>query len=443
MNDSLFFGIAVPSFAVLVALSALFSGSETALTSMTKLRVKRLFKKDDPSYAKLESWLHEPNRYLVTILIGNNVVNIGASILASSIFTRLLQRYDWQHTGAFGGGLAFGTVTLLLLVFGEITPKTFAKQHAARISQIVIRPLDTLYRLFSPFIHVFLAVSNAIIRLMGEQTVKEVPMVTAEDVRTLIEVSEKEGLIEEEEREMIHHIIDFGDTVVREIMIPRVDIQALDVSTPFDEVRKAVVEGGHSRIPVYEDDIDKVVGILFAKDLFAFWNDSGKEWSLSGMLRPTLFIPKNKKVNDLLQTFRRERTHLAVVVDEYGCTAGIVSIEDILEEIVGDIQDEHDKEPPEYQIGKDGEIIANAKVDVDVLKQELEIDLSLPDVEFESLGGFITTFLGDLPSQGDVIIYESIEMTILEADDRRIKRVKIVRRPTADEEEADSTEKED
>jgi CBS domain containing-hemolysin-like protein len=293
---------------------------------------------------------------------------------------------------------------------------------------------------FSPFILVFLALSNGIIRLLGGQTVKEIPMVTAEDVRTLIEVSEKEGLLEREEREMIHSIIDFGDTVVREIMTPRVDIQALDVRTPLQEVRKAVVEGGHSRIPVYEGHIDSVAGILYAKDLLAFWDASQQEWSLRDILRPALFIPKNKKVSDLLQTFRQERLHLAVVVDEYGCTAGLVTIEDVLEEIVGDIQDEYDEEPPEYQVGSEGEIIASAKVDLDVLREELGIDLSLPDSEFETLGGFITAYLGDLPAAGDVIAYGSVELTVLEADDRRIKRVKIVRKPPRETQEMEPSE---
>ncbi|HQO36735.1 MAG TPA: hemolysin family protein, partial [bacterium] len=272
---------------------------------MTKLRIKRLFNEGSGSYKKLESWLHDPNRYLVTILVGNNIVNIGASIMATGIFTRLLEQYGWDHTGAAGGGLAFGTVTLLLLVFGEITPKTFAKQHADRISILVIRPLDRLYYVLYPFILMFLAISNTLIRLLGGETVKEVPIVTAEDVRTLIEVSEREGLIEQEEREMIHHIIDFGDTVVREIMIPRVDIQALDVETPYDQVRKAVIEGGHSRIPVHDGDIDQVIGILYAKDLLAFQYSDGKEWALRDITRPVLFIPESKKVKDLLQTFRQ------------------------------------------------------------------------------------------------------------------------------------------
>ncbi len=440
MDDSLFFGITVPAFLTLLALSALFSGSETALTSMTKLRVKRLFSDGDPAYKKLESWLEDPNRYLVTILVGNNIVNVGVSILASAIFTRLLGRLGWEHNQAVGGGIAFGVVTFLLLVFGEITPKTYAKQHAVRISQLVISPLDVFYRLFSPFILAFLVLSNLTIRLLGGERVDEVPMVTAEDVRTLIEVSEKEGLLDEEEREMIHHIMDFGDTIVRETMTPRVDMQAFDVNTPFDEVRRAVVEGGHSRIPVYEGDIDSIIGVLYAKDLLASWDNVGEEWSVRDTLRPALFIPKNKKVNDLLQTFRKERTHLAIVVDEYGCTAGIVTIEDILEEIVGDIQDEHDQEPPEYQVSKDGTITANAKLDVDILREKFGIDLALPEAEFESLGGFITTYLGDLPSVGDLVEYDNIEMTILDADDRRIKRVRIVRKEPQEEEEEERSE---
>lgn len=425
LNQNMLILIETAAFAICLTISAYFSAAETALTSMSKLRIKRLFGENEESYHKLEVWLNEPNRFLATILVGNNFVNTLSAVLAAHICDYLLvEWFNITNPFAIGSAVAVGFTTFMLLVFGEIIPKTYSKEHAVMISLRVIGPLDKIYRLLSPLIGLFVFIANLFIRLTGAPKIKEVPLLTEDDVRTLIELGEKEGVLEEEEREMIHSIIDFGDTLVREIMTPRVDFHVIPASLTYDEVRKEAVSSGHSRIPVYEEDPDEIIGILYVKDLLKEENES-PNFDLRKMLRPVLFVPKSKKVIDLLDTFRHAKTHIAVVVDEYGVTAGLVTIEDVLEEIVGDIQDEYDMEPPEYENQPDGSILADAKINLNLLTEIL--DLQFPEDDAESLGGFMIGVLGDVPPAGTKVEYKEYVFTVLESDERRIQRVKIER----------------
>lgn len=419
-------------FCICLLVSAFFSGSETALTSMSKLRVKRLFSEGEGAYQKLEPWLKEPNRFLATILIGNNFVNILASVIAAHLCELiLLEWFQVTNAVAYGSAMAVAITTFLLLVFGEIVPKTFSKEHAVSISLKVIGPLDTMYKILRPFIGFFVWISNLIIRLTGGREIREVPLLTEDDVRTLIELSEKEGVLEEDEREMIHSIIDFGETYAKEIMTPRVDIQAIQVNLGLEEVRREAICKGHSRIPVYEENLDQIVGILFVKDLLRVENGDRETFNLRNIVRPALFVPKSKKVDDLLQTFQTEKNHMAIVVDEYGLTAGLVTIEDVLEEIVGDIQDEYDQELPDYEIQNDGSILADAKIDLDILSEVLSIEF--PEEDVETLGGFISSLLGEVPPAGEKVEFKNHQFIVLESDERKIRRVKIVKLPPHEE----------
>ncbi|MGI6457670.1 MAG: hemolysin family protein [bacterium] len=430
-DPSAFVWIQVVFFLICLVVSAFFSGSETALTSMTKLRIKRLYSEGDTTYQKLEGWLHDPNRYLATILVGNNFVNILASVLSANITERLIRIFfqDVGHTVAISSALAVGVTTFLLLVFGEIVPKTYSKEHAASIAFRVVGPLDVMYKFLRPLIGIFLYISNTFIRLTGGAAVKEVPLLTEEDVLALIEMSEKEGLLEEEERDMIHSIFDFGDTMVKEIMTPRVDLLALSVETPFEEILKKVNEWGHSRIPIYEQELDHIVGILYVKDLLRVTHPD--KFNLQTFTRTPLFIPKTKKVSDLLQTFKKEKNHMAIVVDEYGLTAGVVTIEDILEEIVGDIQDEYDVEEVGFEWQEDGSIVADAKLDLDILAEELDVEF--PEEDVETLGGFISSLAGTVPKVNEEVVHDSLKFVILDSDERKINRVKVQRMKSLEE----------
>lgn len=411
-------------FIVCLVFSACFSGSETALTSMTKLRVKRLFNEDDPSYHRLEGWLHEPNRYLATILVGNNFINILASVLAAKLSEQILSKYyNFDNASAWSAAIAVGVTTSAFLIFGEIVPKTYCKEHAVRISQIVVGPLDLIWKFLHPIISVFLFISNFINRLLGTPRVKELPLLTEDDVRQLIEMSEKEGVLEQDEREMIHSIIDFGDTLVKDIMTPRVDFHAIPLDLDPTAVRDEAVCLGRSRIPVYVEDLDHIAGILYAKDLLKF--DSGQGVPLKDIVRPTLFVPKTKKVNELLDTFKQEKNHMAMVVDEYGLTAGLVTIEDVLEEIVGDIQDEYDTETPDYETQEDGTVIADAKIDLDDLTEVFDVEF--PEENVETLGGFVSTLLGRVPEIGEEAEFSNLKFKVLDSDERRVKKIEITK----------------
>ncbi len=410
-------------FILCLVVSAFISGSETALTSMSKLRVKRLFREGDETYIRLESWLHDPNRYLTTILAANNFANILASVLATNISKFILENvFQTSHSTALASALAVGATTFLLLIFGEIIPKTYCKEHAVRVSLFVIRPLDWLYKVTKPIIIFFVFIANLFIRLTGGERIKEVPLLTEEDVRTIIEIGEKEGVLEVEEREMIHSIIDFGEITVKEVMTPQVEFQAIPIELTLEEVRQEAVNKGRSRIPVYENDIDSIAGILYVKDLLSI-NDPAS-FNLRKIIRPALFVPLTKKVSDLLQTFRIEKNHMAIVVDEYGLTAGLVTIEDVLEEIVGDIQDEYDEENTKYEIQEDGSLIADAKINLNDLSDVLHFQF--PQEGFDTLGGFITSLSGTVPKIDEEVDFGILHFTILDSDERKINRVKIV-----------------
>ncbi len=248
--------------------------------------------------------------------------------------------------------------------------------------------------------------------------------VTQEDLESIIDTVQETGVLDEDENEMIHRIFEMKDIVVREIMVPRTDIQALEVGSPVEDVAKLVVDAGHSRLPVYEGTIDKVVGVVYAKDLLRFWVNKGKNVKLADVMRPPLFVPETKIISDLLKDMKVKRVHIATVVDEYGGTSGLVTIEDILEEIVGDIQDEYDVEEEEFDEAGEGRYLVDARMDIDELSEKLGIEI--PKEDFDTLGGFLVHMVNNIPAVNEKIDYGNISFTITEADERRISRVEVL-----------------
>ncbi len=435
-------------FLVFLCLSAFFSSSETALTSITKLHVKKL-RENGVQVSKLDIWIHNPNRILATLLVGNNIANVGAAILAAFIAADLFEKAGLAEYQGLAGFVAFVGTTSALLVFGEIIPKIYAKHQAEKVAPRVIGFLNLLYTFpLKPVITLFLGLSNTVLRLCGGETSKEGPFLTQDDIRLLIEVSEKEGVLEQEEREMIHSIIEFGDTITKEVMVPRTDMVRLGADATLEESLKAVVAAGHSRIPVYEERIDNIIGILYAKDLLAYWHraqgkmakpldskgvspETEEPFDLHPLLRPPTFVPETKRVSELLREFRQKRIHMAIVVDEYGGTAGLVTIEDVLEEIVGEIQDEYDREGALYRKLEENRFEVDTRISLSELEDELNV--VLPEGEdFETLSGFISAVAGHVPEAGEVIAYKDYRMTVLEGDKRRVSRVRLEKHPQKD-----------
>ncbi len=416
---------------LLLCLSALFSGSETAFTALSKLKVKQLQEKR-PKLAPLFSlWLEEPHRLLTTILVGNNLVNIGASTLAASLATQYAQSAGMSNATAVG--ISFGAMSFFILVCGEIAPKVYAQQHPEKLSVFSIRFLRGLSYLLLPVVKFLIFFSGIIIRILGGKIGRPQPFLTDQEIRSLIYTAEKEKVIEKEEREMIEGVFEVGEKRVADIMVPRVDIFALEMGTTIKEAIERFKERKFSRIPVYRDSIDNIIGILYAKDILSYETlEKLNEVKVEDFLRRPMFVPKSKKLDELLKDFRKKRTHIAIVVDEYGVTAGLVTIEDILEEIVGEIVDEHEKEEKMWEVTSPNVIVVDAKLSIEEANEKL--GLNLPEEEVETIGGIIMNRLGKVPEKGEILTYGNLKLIVLDADERKVKKVKIIKMKGENEE---------
>jgi len=319
-------------------------------------------------------------------------------------------------------------MTFLILVFGEIIPKTLGKQNSAKISLHTIRPLIFLSYLLLPIVKLFTGISGAIIRLFGGRIMVQTSRISEKELKEVISAGEKEGVIEEEEREMIHSIFEFGDTLVREVMTPRTGIIALEDTNTLKEVLDLMVSEGHSRIPAYRENVDEIVGIVYSKDLLKQWQKEELGMPVKKLMQPPYFVPETKKVNELLREFQRQKIQIAIVIDEYGGTAGLVTMEDLLEEIVGEISDRWEKEAPDFQKLPDGKILVSGKMELEEANEELK--LGLPEENgVETVAGFILSYLGKFPKVGEKFRFKDLLFTIEKSDEHSISLVQVKRLP--------------
>ena len=404
-------------------LSAFFSGSETALFSLNKLQLKKMQKEESGwrvnSIIKL---LDDPQKTLITILTGNTFVNIAASSLATYLAIKLF--------GNVGIGIAGGIMIFMILVFGEIVPKSLAISNAETIAKKIARPVEIISSFLFPLILFFKIIINALYYFFGKKRVKEKKEITEEDLITLINVGKDEGVIEEEEKKMIRNIFEFGDTMVKEVMVPRVDMACISSNAKLDSILNLIKKIGHSRTPVYKETIDNIIGILYTKDLLAvyeLWYKSKEKFDLKKIIRRAYFVPENKKIDDLLDIFQRDKIQIAIAIDEYGGTAGLVTMEDVVEEIVGEIIDEYDKETKLYEIIDNNTVIADGIISIDKINELLNIEI--PENDFETLGGFIYDLIGRVPNKNETIEYKNIQITIEQVVKNRIIRVIIKKFP--------------
>ncbi len=408
--------------AILLFFSGFFSSSETALTSLGKLRIKTLLEKEGERAKIINLWADDPNRFLATILVGNNVVNVGASVLAAFIGMRI-----WGDELSAGvAWVVTGVMTFIILVFGELTPKTLARQNAEKIALWVMGFLKVLSYILYPVIKICVFISRMFIKLFGGTVGETAPFMTEEEIKALIGIGEEEGVLDKGERRMIESIFEFGDTKVQEVMVPRTEMTFIRANTKLDDILSLLVKAGCSRIPVYEATIDNVIGILYAKDLLKFWGEHGeKQLVLKEFIRQPYFVPETKKVNQLLREFQRNRVHMAIVVDEYGGTAGLVTMEDLIEEIVGEIEDEYDVGGGEkIEYFEDGDVLVDAGIDIGELNEKLNVDLSERE-GVETLAGFVIDILGHVPSVGEIVEYEGLTIKVVDATKMRVGKVRI------------------
>ncbi|RLG57759.1 MAG: hemolysin, partial [Candidatus Hydrothermarchaeota archaeon] len=321
-----------------------------------------------------------------------------------------------EFFGSKGIGIATGVLTFVILVFGEITPKSISAENAERISLVVAKPIKFFIKFFSPLVYILTLITGPVTKRSGKRRV----MITEDEIRLLVEMGEKEGVIEKEEKEMIKGVFEVGDMVAKEVMIPRVDMVCIEVNESIDEALKLIRETGFSRIPVYEGNRDNIVGILYAKDIIRHLN---KKIKIKDIMRPPFFIPETKSLRELLREMQKLKLHMAIVVDEYGGTAGLVTLEDIIEEIVGEIMDEVDEEEELIRRIDENTWLVNARARIEEVNEIL--NLEIPEDEFETIGGFVFNKLGKIPKIGDYIEIDGVKITVEKMKDKRIRKVRI------------------
>jgi CBS domain containing-hemolysin-like protein len=400
-------------------LCATASAAETALTSVSRIKLRNLVEEGDKKALEIERLITQPNIFLSTILVVNSV----AVIVASSMTTVLALRFIPDYGELIGTIL----ISLVVLIFCEITPKTAAVQNPIRWARALVTPVRVAAWLLHPLVVTLSAITNSLVRLLGGQIKHRGPFVTEEELRLLVNVGEEEGVLEEGETDMIHSIFEFADTTVREVMIPRIDMVTLESDATVDEAVDVALQGGFSRIPVYEETIDNIIGVLFTKDMLKQLREDHNSLPIRELVRPAYFVPETKKLDDLLREIR-QRTHMAIVVDEYGSVAGLVTIEDLVEEIVGDIQDEYDREENLFEQVTQYEYIFDAKINLDEFNELMDADLKSED--YDTLGGFLLAQLDKIPVPGDTITHENLTFTVLTTRGLRITKVKVERAGT-------------
>lgn len=410
-------------FIACLALSGFFSSSEVALISITRAKVRTLVnekKKGSEALARLKEY---PDHILIAILIGNNIVNVAAASIATAV---AIARF-----GDAGVGIATGVVVILMLVFGEIGPKTYAARYTERLALFAAPVILFLTKILYPLLWGYDRLS-AHFALGGG--IAE-PAITEEEIKEWIDVGEEEGMIEEEEKQMLFSVFKFGDTTTREIMTPRVDVVMIEDVSSLENAINLFNETGLSRIPVYHDQIDNIVGILNIKDVFAAEFSKKAVVAIQELTHDAYFVPESKMIDELLKEMQVRKVHMAIVLDEYGGFAGVVTVEDILEELVGEILDEFDEEEPSIQKLGEGVYMVDAQVWVEHLNEELGTDLPIGE-SYETIGGLLFTILGHIPLRGEVVKLENgITLAVMQMRGRRIVKVKLILPPPATEEE--------
>ncbi len=416
----------------LIGVNAFFAASEMAIVSVRQARLKPLVDEGNKAAITISEFLEEPSKLLATIQIGITFAGflasaIGAQTLSNSLadFLKSLNIPVISHSA---GVIATLIVTIFIgfftLVLGELVPKRLALEKSDKISLLVARPIRILSKITSPAVKFLSFATNILVRLMGGSNNADSSQITEEEIRIMINVGEEKGIFQETETNMINSIFEFDDTAAKEVMTPRTHIIAVDVEASIDEILEIIVEENFSRIPVYENSIDNIIGLLYVKDLFALIKKS-TEWkiSLRDIIRPAFFVPEYKKIDELFKEMQKSKTHIAIVIDEYGGTAGLITIEDLLEEIVGNIFDEYDDVELEYEKIDEDTYLVDGMLSVGEINDLMHADL--PEEEFDTISGMILSLSGKMPEVGDAVELDNIFFRVEEVDDKRISKIKV------------------
>jgi CBS domain containing-hemolysin-like protein len=408
--------------AVLIVVAAVLAATETAITRIGRIRAMRLAEEGGRGGRALVRIAENPAPYLNGILLVLLLVQLGGTTLATVVAVR--------HLHQVGEIVATVVMTILLFVFAEVTPKTWAVQRTDRAALLLAPMASALARVIAPIAKFLIRFANVIIPGKG---LPQGPFVTEQEIKAMAEVASEEEVIEEEEKELIHSIFEFGDTLVREVMVPRPDLVAAPVDSSMRDVLDLVLRHGYSRIPVYQGTLDEIAGIVYAKDLLRHLHAGKADVPLEKIMREPYFVPETKKIADLLREMQQKRVHIAVVTDEYGSVAGLVTIEDLLEELVGEIADEYDREEPQIEPVDERTYRVNGRLSIDDVNELLDVEL--PHDEWDTVGGLMYGLLGAVPTQGETVMYDHLEFTAEKVQGRRIAKV-LIRRLDPEEVEA-------
>lgn len=397
---------------ILIGLSAFFSSAETAFTTVSKIRIRSLCEEGNKRAKKVNKIIEDSGKMLSAILIGNNIVNIGASSLATTLAINI-----W---GSYATGIVTGVLTLIVLIFGEITPKTLATIHAEKIALAYSSIIYGLMWVLTPVIFVVNKLALGVLAIFRVDPSKKTNTITETELRTIVDVGHEEGVIESDERKMINNVFDFGDSLAKDIMIPRIDMVCIGKDDSYEDILSVFKKEKYTRIPVYEDSQDNVIGILNVKDLLL--SDNTSEFNVADIMREPYFTYEYKKTSELLDEMKKTSNNISIVLDEYGATAGLITLEDILEEIVGEIRDEYDSdEEDSIRKIKDNEYLIDGIMKLDDINEALDTELESED--YDSLGGLVIEMLDHLPVKGESVEYKNYRLVVEKLDKNRIDKV--------------------
>ncbi len=420
---------------VLLALSAYFSSAETALTTVNKIRLRALAEEKNKAAKRVLKLVEDPSKMLSTVLICNNIVNLSASSLSTSYAFSICKRMGLEDSTSLGAGIATGILTVLILIFGEITPKHLASKNAEKIALLYSSSITFFTHLLTPVIFVVNQVARFFLFVLRVDTSKKSGGITEDELRTFVEVSHEEGVIESEERQMITNIVDFGDSLAKDVMIPRMDIAMVESGISYDELLTVFTENKFARLPVYEETIDNIIGIINLKD-FVFYKGDRENLNIKSLMREAHVTYEYKNVAELFMEMQKDSIPMTIVLDEYGALAGLITIEDLIEEIVGELRDEYDAdEEDEIQPLHESVYHVLGSTPLDDISESLNIPLKSDD--YDSIAGHVINLLQHFPNVGESAEDDYAIYTVLKADGNRIDKLKLELKPRNDETDED------
>ncbi|CEN75764.1 membrane protein [[Clostridium] sordellii] len=409
--------IQVVILAILLVSSGFFSASETALMSLSKIRIRHMQEEDIKGSKLVGKLTEDSGKLLSSILVGNNIVNIAATSLSTSLFITILNGRSEAVP------VATAVMTILVLIFGEITPKTIAANNSEKVAIAVSKPIKLIIWILTPIVWIFNIITGVIFKIFGIKSNMGQPYITEEELKTMVNVSHEEGVLEIEERQIINNVFQFGDMQAKEAMVQRLDMVCINAQDSYEEVINLFKEEQFSRMPVYEESVDDIIGIVNIKDVIFLSEDEINNFDIRNYVREAFFTYEFKKITELLEEMKKDKSQMAIVVDEYGGTSGLITIEDLVEEIVGEIEDEYDEEDEDIQVIKEDEYIIDGGKKISEVNEL--IGTNLESEEFDSIGGFIIGYLKRLPEENEVIEVDNVRFCIEGLDKNRIKKIRV------------------